>query len=134
MTVYSSNSVTYEFYISRWYCILSLTIYIYLIKYITPGENGGWIYFVDNFFQFILFIHGWCFISSMPLNPNLLYLFLFSNLLTKSTHYELQSEGKSSKVIFACCARILSLIYFLESPMYGLRPKIISYTITPKAK
>lgn len=107
---------------------------ISLIKYITPGENGGCSYFVDNFFQFILFIHGWCFISSIPLNPNLLYLFLFSNLFTKSTHYGLQSEGKSSNVIFACCARILSRIYFLESPMYGLRPNIISYTITPRAK
>jgi len=60
------------------------------------------------------------------LYPNLSAGFLLINLFTKSTDYLDQVGGISYFFICTCLDKIISRIYFLDFPVYGLLPIIIS--------
>lgn len=96
--------------------------------------KGGGIYFRASFLQFIPLSQSCFFNYSIPLYPSLDYLLRLRRRLTKSTDWWLQPVGRSFSDSLAWWANILSLIYFLVSPIYGLEPIIISYMITPRAK
>lgn len=67
----------------------------------TPGTKGGDTCFLLSFAQFIYFSQGWFFNYYIPLNPSRLYLFRFSNRLTKSTQEGLQPGGSYFSLILA---------------------------------
>ena len=71
----------------------------------------------NNLFQGKSFNHGCSLTSSGPLTPNLLFGFLWINLLIKSAASKDHPAGISCFLIWTCLARIWSLISFLEFPL-----------------